>query len=147
MSSDRLANVFFYGSYINFTVLKEVDINQRDYKVGRINGFELTISPLANLRPKKDGRVYGILTQLTHSELDRLYQDHAKSTLGGNYLPEAVTVYQQNETCAAALCYISHDMAAEKADPAYIERILKPATEYGFPEWYLNHITSFLHEN
>ena len=147
MSSDRLANVFFYGSYINFTVLKEADINQRGYKVGRINGFELTISPLANLRSQDDGLVYGILTQLTHSELDRLYLEHAKSKLGGNYLPEAVTVYQQNGTYTAALCYISHDMAAGKADPAYVDRILKPATEYGFPKWYLNHIASFLHEN
>ena len=143
MTSNRFINIFFYGSYINFKVLKEVDINQRAFEVGHINGFELTISPLANLRPKNDGVVYGILTQLTHSELDRLYQDHAKGKLGGNYLPEAVTVYQQNGTYTAALCYISHDMAASKADPAYVDRILKPATEYGFPEWYLNHITSF----
>ncbi len=147
MPGDRLINVFFYGSYINFKVLKEVDINQREFEVGRINGFELTISPLANLRPKKGGLVYGILTQLNHSELDRLYQDHAKGKLGGNYLPEAVTVYKPNGTYNAALCYISHDMPAGKADPAYVDRILKPATEYGFPEWYLNHITSYLHDN
>lgn len=65
MTGDRAVNVFFYGSYINFKVLKEADINQRTFEVGRINGFELTISPLANLRPQKDGLVYGILTQLT----------------------------------------------------------------------------------
>ena len=140
---ERPVNVFFYGSYMNFTVLKEVAINRRVFEVGRINGYELTISPLANLRPKKDGVAYGILTQLVHSELDRLYQDHAKGKLGGNYLPEAVIVDQQSRTYTAALCYISHDMVEGKADPAYVDRILKPATEYGLPEWYVSHIKSF----
>ncbi len=140
---EHAVNVFFYGSYINFKVLKEADINKRAFEVGRINGYVLTISPLANLSYKNEGIVYGIVTQLTHSELDRLYQDHAKGKLGGDYLPEAVTVYQLNGVYTPALCYISHHMKARKADPAYVARILKPAIEYGFPKWYLAHIESF----
>ena len=143
MTGDRGVNVFFYGSYINFKVLKEVDINQRAFEVGCINGFELIISPLANLKPKHDGVVYGILTQLTHSELDRLYQEHARGKLGGDYLPEAVTVYLRNGIYTSALCYISHNMEKKKADAGYVERILQPAKAYGFPQWYLDHISAF----
>jgi hypothetical protein len=140
---EHSVNVFFYGSYINFKVLKEVDINERAFEVGRVNGYKLTIAPLANLDHKKQGIVYGILTQLMHDELDRLYQEHAKGKLGGEYLPEAVIVYQLNGIYAPALCYISHKMKQATADPAYVDRILKPAQEYGFPKWYLNQIESF----
>ena len=64
--TDRAVDVFFYGSYINFNVLKEVDISKRAFEVGLVNGFVLTISPLANLKYKKQGIAYGILTRLTH---------------------------------------------------------------------------------
>ena len=112
---EHTVDVFFYGSYMNFNVLKEVDINERAFEVGSINGYELTISPLANLRYKKQRIAYGILTKLTHYELDRLYQDHAKGKLGGEYLPEAVIVYELNGIYTPALCYISHNMTEGKA--------------------------------
>ncbi len=143
MTTEHTVDVFFYGSYINFDVLAEVDINKRHFEVSSVHGYKLTISPLANLKYKRLGTVYGILTQLTHEELHRLYQDHAKEKLGGEYLPEAVIVYQQRGTYTPALCYISHNMKAEKAASAYVKKILEPAKEYGFPAWYLNQIASF----
>ena len=85
-------DVFFYGSYMNFAVLKEVDISERAFTVGCINGYQLSISPLANVTVKPEASVYGIATRLTHLELDRLYLEHAKKKLGGEYLPEAVIV-------------------------------------------------------
>jgi len=142
---ERSVNVFFYGSYMNFEVLKEADINERAFEVGCLHGYALSISPLANLKKENEGLVYGILTRLTHSELDRLYTEHARGKLGGVYLPEAVTVYLRNGLYTSALCYISPNMVAGRTDPDYASRILKPARQYGFPGWYLDHITSFLH--
>ena len=141
--AEHRVDVFFYGSYINFKVLGEVGIKERPIEVGRVNGYELSIKPLANLRRKKQGMVYGILTGLTHAELDRLYLEHSRGILGGEYHPEAVIVYQLSGIYTPALCYISHNMKDGKADPEYVERILKPAGEYEFPKWYLNHIESF----
>ena len=128
---------------MNFDVLREVDIDERDFSVCSISGYILTISPLANLLKNELGTVYGILTKLTHAELDRLYRYHARTKLGGDYLPEAVMVNRQNGAVAPALCYISHDMKAAKAKAGYVDRILKPAQTYGFPQWYLDHIVSF----
>lgn len=136
-------NVFFYGSYINFKVLSEVAIGERDFQVCKVDGYKLTISPLANLRPKADGTAYGIVTKLTHRELRRLYEEHARGRLGGEYLPEAVIAVGPDGKPIPALCYISHNMKAEKADPAYVNRILYPAKEYGFPAGYLRHIEAF----
>lgn len=136
-------NVFFYGSYMNFDVLKQVDIDERAFEVCSIGGYELTISPLANLVAKQYATAYGILTKLTHAELDCLYHGHARKILGGHYLPEAVVVNQPNGAPRPALCYISHSMKKARADKGYVEKILKPAEKYGFPRWYLNHIASF----
>ncbi len=140
---DVRVNVFFYGSYMNFDVLRAVDIGERAFEPSSISGYELTISPLANLRKKQPSNAYGILTRLTHPELDRLYQGHARTVLGGIYLPEAVVVSRADGSAAAALCYLSHDMQAASADADYVDRILKPAQAYGFPQWYLDHISSF----
>ena len=87
----------------------------------------------------------GIHTRLTHPELDRLYQKHARGKIGGDYLPEAVAVYQLNGLYAPALYYISHNMVAGKADPHQVERILKPAKQYDFPGRYQDHIALYVH--
>jgi hypothetical protein len=59
----------------------------------------------------------------------------------------AVIVDKPHAISAPALCYVSHNMGEGKADPAYVDRILKPANEYGFPKWYLNRIESFKSKN
>jgi hypothetical protein len=38
---------FFYGSYINLNVLKEVDLIPEQYEVARLPGFDIHIGPLA----------------------------------------------------------------------------------------------------
>ena len=133
-------DVFFYGSYINFSVLREAGIGERPFEVVSALGFELVISPLANLKRKPHGLIFGIRTRLTHPELDALYTDHALGKLGGRYLPEAVLVRQQSGEVLPALCYIAHHMAPAKPDPAYVDRILHPAKAYRFPQWYVDQI-------
>jgi AIG2-like family len=141
--SAHLVDVFFYGSYINFKVLAEVNINERPHKVAWLNGYELVISPLANIIKEHSSVVFGIVTKLTHSELERLYTEHAQHKLGGIYLPEAILVSTDTDSIVPALTYISHDMKTEHAEPDYVDRILNPAKKYGFPGKYLQYIESF----
>jgi len=86
--------------------------------------------------------VYGIVTHATHAELERLYH-HASAVLGGVYLPEAILVELEGNRLMPALCYISHTLDAAPADAAYVDRIVVPARQYGFPRWYLEHLESF----
>jgi len=141
--TEAQVSVFFYGSYINFDVLAEANIEKREYEIARLMGYTLAISPLANIIPSKYGTVYGILTRLTHRELDRLYTEHARDKLGQEYLPQAVIIDRLNGVFQAALTYIAHEMKTQNADPAYVDRILKPAETYGFPAWYREHIAAF----
>ena len=140
--SPRKIAVFFYGSYINRAVLAEVGLAPDRLQVARLDGFELRIRLLANLIPAAAGTVYGVLVEATHAELDRLYA-HARDVLGGDYLPEAVLVEAAGGAFQPALCYVAPSLESGPAVADYVDRILKPARELGFPEWYLERIQSF----
>ncbi len=134
--------VFFYGSYMNFDVLKEVHFVPERWEVAKLNGFDIVIQPRANLVRSDRHCVYGILATATHSELERLYA-HAKGILGETYLPEAVMAETLSGMWKPALCYIAPSMEPRPAEKDYVDRILKAAREYRFPTWYLEHIESF----
>ena len=58
--------VFFYGSYMNLGVLREVDLVPERWEVGRLGGFGIQIRPRANLMRSDRDSVYGIATTATH---------------------------------------------------------------------------------
>jgi hypothetical protein len=134
--------VFFYGSYINFAVLREVDLVPEQWEVARLPGFDIRIQPRANLVRSEQHCVYGIVATATHAELARLYT-HARDVLGEVYLPEAVLVQTLAGLWRPALCYLCPEMTPRPADHAYVERIVGPAGEFGFPEWYIARLESW----
>jgi hypothetical protein len=142
MSGPAVAT-FFYGSYINLEVLLEVGMTPGRFEVARLPGYDITIRPLANLVVSDECTVYGMLASSTYVELDRLYE-HAREVLGGVYLPHPVLVYTASGKVEPALCYIAPALPGDPPDPVYLNRILKPAREYGFPSWYLKRLESFL---
>jgi len=139
---DRSVWTFFYGSYMSRRVLLEVDLEPGRFEPARLHGFDIRIAPRANLVRSDAGTVYGVLATATHAELDRLYT-HARDVLGETYLPEAVLAQSLDGRWQAALCYVASEMAPRKAAPDYLERILEPAREMGFPDWYLKRIEAF----
>jgi cation transport regulator ChaC len=133
---------FFYGSYMNFDVLKEAHLIPELWEVARLHGFDILIQPRANLVRSEGNCVFGIIAAATHQELDRLYA-HAKEVLGETYLPEAVLVETLDGKWKSALCYICPAMVPRLAANDYIDRIVKPAKEFGFPDWYIKRLESF----
>lgn len=135
--------VFFYGSYINRAVLREVDLVPKRFEVARLPGHDISIRPLANLVPSDRHTVYGILADASHDELERLYA-HARLVLGGLYLPHPVLAYTASGQVEPALCYIAPTLEDKPPTPDYVGRILAPAREHGFPDWYVERLESFL---
>ncbi len=133
---------FFYGSYMNFDVLKEVDFIPEHWEVAKLHGFDIRIQPRANLFRSEQHSVCGIVATATHSELARLYA-HAQDVLGEVYLPEAVLVETLEGKWLPALCYICPKMETRPAANDYLDRIVKPAREFGFPDWYVTRLESF----
>ena len=140
MSEPRV-RVFFYGSYMNPTVLREVDLVPERFEVARLDGYDIRIAPRANLVPSSQHCVYGVLAEVTHVELARLYA-HAKDVLGETYLPHPVLTQTIAGSWMPALCYIATSMAPRPPDPVYVNRILQPARALGFPEWYIQRLES-----
>src|SRR5215475_10867020 len=128
MAAEHQVAVFFYGSYMNLDVLTEVDLRPARVEVARLPGFDIRIEPLANLVHSNRHTVYGILTQATHRELDRLYA-HARDVLGGLYLPEAVGAFTLSGGMVPALCYIAAEMKPGPAANDYVDRIIGPARQ------------------
>ncbi len=141
--TDPKVVIFFYGSYINLAVLREVDLVPDRVEVARLPGFDIRIRPLANLVPSDQHTVYGILATATHAEIERLYE-HARNVLGGVYHPHPVLAYRMSGQAERALCYIAPELARGPASSEYIGRIVEPAREYGFPSWYISRLESFL---
>jgi hypothetical protein len=133
---------FFYGSYINLNILKEVSLVPEQWQVARLYSFDIRIQPRANLVRSEQRCVYGIIATATHAELDRLYA-HAKDILGEVYLPEAVLVETLDGKWQPALCYICPEMEPRPAANDYIDRIIGPAREYGFPDGYIQRLERF----
>jgi hypothetical protein len=140
--SDPNVWVFFYGSYMNRTVLAEAHLSPVRFEVGRLFGCDIRIAPRANLVASERDLVYGALAQASHAELARLYA-HAKDVLGETYLPHPVHVQTLEGLWRPALCYIASTMEPRAADPAYVGRIVAPARELGFPGWYVERLESF----
>lgn len=134
--------VFWYGSYISFRVLGEVNLVPEAFEVARLAGFAIHIAPRANLVRSDRECVYGIVATATHDELARLYA-HAEDVLGERYLPEAVVVETRDGKWMPAMTYICPSMAPRPADRAYVDRIVEPARQLGFPEWYVARLESF----
>jgi hypothetical protein len=133
---------FFYGSYMNFDVLREVNLLPAQHEVAQLDGFDIRIAPRANLVRSDRDSVWGVLATATHAELARLYA-HAHDILGETYLPEAVLTRTAGGTYRPALCYICPHMEPGAPDPAYVERIVRPAVQLGFPAWYIDKLRSF----
>ena len=134
--------VFFYGSYMNPHVLRDVGLVPRQVEVARLAGFDIVIRPLANLVRSDQHSVYGIVATATHEELSRLYS-HARDVLGGTYQPEAVITETREGKLRPALCYIASSMEAGVAADDYIDRIVAPAKEFGFPSWYIERLEGY----
>jgi len=135
--------VFFYGSYINIDVLKEAELVPGEWEVARAPGFDIEIAPRANLIRSERDTAWGINATATHAELARLYSEHAKGLLGETYLPEAILTHTADGKLRPAMTYICPAMVPRPADPDYVQRIARPARQFGFPSWYIERIESF----
>jgi hypothetical protein len=134
--------VFFYGSYMNPDVLRGLGLDPGKIERARLSGFDIVISPRANLVRSDQHTVYGVCARATHEELDGLYA-HARNVLGEIYLPEPVVAELDDGSLRPALCYLCPEMAPGPAEPAYVDRILVPAERFGFPAWYVERIRRY----
>ena len=141
--SARKIQVFLYGASINLDALVKEGLKKRAFAPASLAGFDLMIQPFTNIVESGDGIVFGILANFTHAEIDKLINAHTPKLAEYTYSPEPVIVRTRGGKIVPALTFLADGMPSSQADNAYIDRILKPAKNYGFPGWYLERIESF----
>lgn len=141
--SDRKIQVFLYGAAISLKTLEAAGLAKRAFAPASVMGFDLIIQPVANLAEAGDGIVYGILANFTHAELTTLRDYHLTKVTNAAYNIEPVLVTTRGGKIVPAVTHISTSLPPAFAEDDYIDSIVKAASTYGFPKWYMERIEKF----
>ena len=130
----RRLDVFFYGLFMDDTLLREKGIHAQNRRLAALDDYALRIGPRATLVPQAGGRVHGLLALLTHDEVAALYADGSVSA----YRAEAVTAKTADGRAIPALCFnIPNPQLTGEVDPAYVARLKELALRVGLPPSYV----------
>ena len=134
--------VFFYGTFMSPSVLIEQGVTPGRSVPAKLSGFELDIRPRGNLVRSDRSCAYGVITEVTHEDLDKLYSD-LEERFGLKYVPEPVLAEALDGTFRPALCYIAPHMAHAPATSDYVGQLAEAVRAAGLPEWYAELVESF----
>lgn len=128
--------VFFYGLFMDESLLATKGIRPSEVKVGFVDGYELRIGERATLVRRPDGRAYGVTMDITPGEAAELYGEASVA----DYSPEPVIVELRDGTRVEATCYNLPGDKVTGTNKEYAESLLDLAARLGFPDSYLDHI-------
>lgn len=129
-------NVFFYGLFMDETLLAKKGISPNKSFRGYVNGFMLRIGERATLLPTKGARSYGVVMDITTGEGKDLY---AESSVA-DYVAEPVTVTLLNGKKTEAICYNLPANKVTGTNKKYVKALLGVAARLDFPDSYLDQI-------
>ena len=135
---DRRINVFFYGLFMDQDLLKSKGLEPVNARRARVRGRSLRIGNRAALAVEADGVVHGVLVELSHAEIERLYSEPSVA----GYRPEACIAEPDEGTQVAALCFnLPAAPDARERNPEYARKLRELATRLGLPARYVESIS------
>ena len=138
--STRKIPVFFYGLFMDESLLASKGIHATESTIGHVDGYSLRIGERATLLPEPNSRAHGVLMKIAPEEAAKLYADPSVA----DYVAEAVTVTIRDRSEVTAVCY---NLPADKlvgANPDYAAALLALAARLDLPESYLDQIRGAL---
>jgi hypothetical protein len=130
--SSEVVTVFFYGLFMDESVLASQGFRPSRAAVGYVDGYGLRIGRRATLVPDAASRAYGVLMALRADDVRALYSDKSVA----DYVSESVSVVSRDGV-ESAVCYILPRHKLEGANAEYANSLLVLAGRLGFPEEYL----------
>ena len=131
-----MISVFFYGLFMDETVLAAKGVRPEGSVVGYVDGFSLHIGERATLLREKGGRAYGVLMQAAAEHVAALYSEPGVE----DYVAEPVVVHLPEDVEVSAVCYILPVAKPAGPNPEYAAALLQLAERLGLPESYLGQI-------
>jgi hypothetical protein len=134
----RRLNVFFYGLFMDRGLLEAKGAQPPLTRLASVDGYELRIGERAALVPHESGRVHGVVTSLSHEELEKLYSEPSVQA----YKPEPVLARLDNGEVIATLCFnLPEPPSADQRNPDYAAKLRVIAERLGLPSDYIASIS------
>jgi len=128
--------VFFYGLFMDESLLASKDVRPTESTIGYVDGFSLHIGKRATLLPEANSRAYGVLMKITSEGAAALYSEQSVA----DYVAEPVVVKLPGNIQVSAVCYNLPAARLTGTNPEYAAALLTLATKLGLPDSYLGHI-------
>ena len=136
MASRRI-DVFFYGLFMDADLLRAKGVNPTNIRSASAPGFSLRIGQRATLLRNPHDLAHGILMELTHAEIDRLYAEPSVQA----YRSEALLCKLDDGSQLPALCFnLVEPPHPEEANSEYAAKLRSLAVRLGLPSDYVNSI-------
>jgi hypothetical protein len=127
-------DAFFYGLYMDETVLAGVGVTPRNPRKARADGYALKIGQRATLVRAPGSLAWGMVYALTPDDLAKLYGAPGLEV----YRPEEIEVALENRAIIPARVYnLPQAPAPDERNPEYAEKLRTAMTRLGFPAGYV----------
>lgn len=128
--------VFFYGLFMDESLLASKGVRPTESTIGYIDGFGLHIGKRATLLPEANSRAFGMLMEITSEDVATLYSEQSVA----DYVAEPVIVKLPGDIQVSAVSYVLPAAPLSGVNPEYAAALLALATKLGLPASYLAHI-------
>lgn len=129
----RRVAVFFYGLFMDADLLRQQGMEPAAPRRAEVRGMALRIGSRATLVLSADSTAHGIVMDLTHQEIDRLYSDSSVAA----YRPEAVLARLADESVAALCFNLPQPPAAHETNRDYARKLAEIGRKVGLPPAYV----------
>ncbi len=132
--------VFFYGLFMDESLLREKGMDPSKAIIAFVDGFGLRIGTRATLIKSDKERAYGLIMSLTDQELDILYGEESVS----DYIPENLTAVTEKKDSLDVICY---NLPLEKLsgqNKQYAKSLAIVAEKVGLPSDYIREIKQWI---
>ncbi len=134
-----MTSVFFYGLFMDETLLKEKGFHPTKPILGHAEGYELKIGERATLVKSAGRRAYGAIMALSKEELGSLYGEPSVA----DYLPEDINVTTFKNESLKVVVYNMPLAKLTGQNRQYAQLLAKIAGEVGLPKEYIQEIEVF----
>jgi len=100
MASRRI-DVFFYGLFMDAELLRSKGVAPQNIRRAGVPGYALRIGKQATLWREPTACAYGIVMEVTHEEVEKLYSEESVRA----YRPEAILVQLEDGSRIPALTF------------------------------------------
>lgn len=128
--------VFFYGLFMDVSILNENGVAASNPRKGYLDGYALKIGKRASLVPCENERSYGIVMTAGSEAIRKLYAQPGVA----DYIPEEVNVVTDKHDVVTAVCYNLPIESLSGTNEVYALSLHKLAKKEGFPVAYLEKI-------